>query len=81
MSAKHPLFQKRHYASIASVLAKAKRRPNDSAVECLDDLERDLADLFARDNHKFRAAVFYAAADPEYALDREWKRHERRAAQ
>lgn len=62
--ARRPFFQKRHYAAIAAVLAKAKQRPNDNAAECLADLEQDFADLFAADNGEFKPGRFFAACDP-----------------
>jgi hypothetical protein len=79
--ASRPNFQRRHHEAVAKLIARARLRPNDSVAECLSDLEHDFADLFASDNGEFRPARFYAACDPETALDRQWKRAEREALQ
>ncbi len=57
-------FQKRHYTAIAEIVRVAKKRPNDTAAEAVADFQQELADLFARDNPKFRRATFEAACTP-----------------
>ena len=58
-----PTFQRRHYEAVAKLIARAKLRPNDSAAECLSDLEQDFADAFKADNSNFRPGTFFAACD------------------
>lgn len=72
-----PMFQRRQYAAVAKIIARAKLRPNDCVAECLDDLERDFADAFKTDNSNFRPGTFFAACDPERELDAQWKQAER----
>ncbi len=60
----HRDFQRRHMAAIATILRRAKLRPNDSVTECLDDLERDFADMLAKANPKFKPGRFHQACDP-----------------
>jgi hypothetical protein len=57
-------FQKRHYVALAEIVRVAKRRPNDSAGEAVLDIEQDLADLFTRDNPKFKRGTFVKACQP-----------------
>jgi hypothetical protein len=59
-----PNFQKRHYAAIAKVIARAKARPWASVPEAIADIEQELCDLFQLDNPEFRPGYFFAACDP-----------------
>lgn len=61
-------FQKRHYSALATIVRIARKRPNDSVAECLLDIEADLADLFARDNPKFKRSQFLRACQPREAV-------------
>lgn len=54
-------FERRHYRRIAEALAAAKRRPADSPLEAILDLQEDLADLFAADNDNFQRSTFRRA--------------------
>lgn len=47
------LFERRHYTRLAEAIAAAKRDGKS-----VDDLQRDLADLFARDNPNFQKATW-----------------------
>jgi hypothetical protein len=60
-------FQQRHYTCLAEIIRVAKRRAehNDSPAEAVADIERDLIDLFARDNPKFKLSLFERAASPK----------------
>ena len=60
-------FQRRHYAAVAQVIARARARAqhNDCPAECVADLEQEFVDLFRADNPKFSPSRFIAAANVE----------------
>ena len=59
-----PKFQKRHYVTLASVVRDAKRKALHRELNTLHWLERDLANVFAADNPKFRRDTFERACTP-----------------
>jgi hypothetical protein len=67
---KKPAFARRHYVALANIVRLARLRPNDSQGELLDDLTQDLADLFARDNPKFKREKFETAAALDWTRER-----------
>jgi len=52
---------------LAEIIRVAKRRAehNDTPAEAVADIERDLVDLFARDNPKFKPSLFERATTPK----------------
>jgi hypothetical protein len=62
-----PQFKKRHYQAIATAMQAARRDPcarTSAHSEAFNIATNELADLFARDNPAFKAALFRAACEP-----------------
>ena len=62
MTAQRPYFQRRHYQTIAGLIAQTRALPHDSAQEALDDIVEALVDRFRADNPKFSPAQFRNSA-------------------
>ena len=64
------LFQKRHYAILADVMTRLRQKHgtpsafHGHAADALDDLQRELVELFAADNPRFNRKTFEEACRP-----------------
>lgn len=60
---KRPLFERRHYKAIASVLKQRYNDPHESklAQQHLIPLIRDLSKMFASDNERYNTHTFWDA--------------------
>lgn len=56
------MFNKRHYEAIAETIQEARR--STICENPIDDVVRELARLFAGDNHLFNRERFIAACEP-----------------
>lgn len=57
-------FQQRHYQALARIAQTMYEHADENRKVDAAAFERELTDLFRRDNHKFNVGLFQAACKP-----------------